>query len=106
MTQKGVMVVRSNCTDPAREEEFRSWYRNIHMPDLLETPGIVRARFFESLDPDSGEARFLAVYEIEGDPEAVVGERKVRSPALRAQGRVIDCIKAVTSETWRLIAEK
>jgi hypothetical protein len=106
MAEKGVMVVRSNCANPAREEEFRRWYTETHLPDLLDTPGIVRARFFENIDPSSGAARYLAIYEIEGDPEAVVAERKVRSPALRAQGRVIDCIQAVTNETWRLIGEK
>ena len=94
---EAILVVPTICTDPAREEEFYAWYLSTHFHDLLETPGLVQAHRYRSLNPkpEEGEARYLALYEIESDdPTDVVrqigeGDRNVRGP----QGRMIDCIR-------------
>ena len=64
---KWIMAVTTNCTDMSREAEFHKWYDGTHLPDILETPGFVRATRYENAEPGEGEARFLAVYEIETD---------------------------------------
>ena len=66
--EKYVLVVESNCSDPAREAEFNDWYDKVHIPDVLETPGFVRAtRYVNNDPPAAGKGKFLAVYEIETD---------------------------------------
>jgi hypothetical protein len=58
----------SDCKDPARETEFNNWYSNIHLPDMLEVPGMIKATRYVSADPKEGEHRkYLALYELETD---------------------------------------
>lgn len=95
---EAMFVVPTICTDPNREDEFRDWYLNTHFHDLLETPGVVQAHRYQSLNPEprENEPRYLAIYEIASeDPTAVVrqilqDDRNIRIP----QGRMINCIQA------------
>ena len=58
----------SDCKDPARENEFNDWYDNMHMPDMLKTPGLIRATRWMSADNKENEIRkYLALYELETD---------------------------------------
>jgi hypothetical protein len=58
----------SDCKDPAREKEFNDWYDNIHMPDMLKTPGLIKATRWMSADNKENEVRkYLALYELETD---------------------------------------
>jgi hypothetical protein len=34
---KWLLIVETNCSDPARESEFDEWYDRIHLPDVLYT---------------------------------------------------------------------
>jgi len=61
------MVVESNSNDPAREQEFNEWYDNVHLPDVLSIPGIMRATRYENSNATEGQGKFLAMYEIETD---------------------------------------
>lgn len=92
-----LLVIPTTCTDPAREKEFNDWYLYIHFHDLLETPGLVQAQLYRSLNPnpDEREARYMALYEIDADdPPAVVRQILSADQAKRGpQGRMIDCIK-------------
>ena len=36
---KWLVIVESNCVDPAREDEFNEWYNKIHLPDLMPKRG-------------------------------------------------------------------
>jgi hypothetical protein len=74
---RGVMVVRTRPAE-GREDEFNDWYSNVHVPELLETPGFVGARRFRSLDGD----HYLAIYELDADDVSVpVAEWRARSAA-------------------------
>lgn len=58
---------------PGREQEYDAWLDAVHLPEVTATPGIRSARRYRD---DGG--RFLTVYEVDGDPEAVrsdVGRR-------------------------------
>jgi hypothetical protein len=58
----------SDCNDPSREEEYNDWYSNTHIPDMLETPGMIRATRWESADSgDKTVRKYLALYEFETD---------------------------------------
>ena len=65
--EKYILVVALNCSDPAKEGEFNEWYNTIHLPDVLETPGFVRATRWEHTAPKEEDAKFLALYDIETD---------------------------------------
>jgi hypothetical protein len=58
----------SDCKDPAREKEYNEWYSNMHVPDMLEVPGMIRATRWMSAESKEGQSRkYLALYEFETD---------------------------------------
>lgn len=86
------LFVFSNCTDPARDEEFNRWYTHIHLPDLSAARGLVSARRCENLDRDS-PARYLAIYEFDTDDvDASVKSLYELAASSWPRGRHIDCI--------------
>src|SRR5262245_60876497 len=89
MAKGGVLILATNCTDPAREDEYRRWYLD-HIGDVLDVPGMVSGQLYENPAPKEGEARYTAVYQIEGDPDAVVAAMMARVPQWREQGKLID----------------
>jgi hypothetical protein len=48
---RGILLVLSNCKDPAREAAFNRWYEDIHVADILETGAFHTAYRYESVDP-------------------------------------------------------
>lgn len=61
---KGIMYVESRPSSPDREQEYNTWYDDVHIPELLALDGIVAAR---RLRPVNGEGPYVAIYELEGD---------------------------------------
>jgi hypothetical protein len=58
----------SDCKDPAREQEFNDWYTNVHLPDMLQVPGMISATRWMSADNKENEIRrYVAIYEMETD---------------------------------------
>lgn len=73
---KPYLVVRANL-DTSVAEEFERWYRETHLPHVLDIPGIVRA--YRS-DWSRGSANWTALYEFDND-ESV--EDAIASPQAR-----------------------
>jgi hypothetical protein len=98
-----IVLVFTNCADPAREKEFNDWYDNTHVPDVLATPGFVSCTRYELAgDPGPGQAKFLAVYEVESDDlGATMAGLQQRVAQLAAQGRIIDCIRLASMASYR-----
>jgi len=74
----------SDCKDPAREKEFNDWYSKIHVPDMLEVPGMIRAtRWVAAGDRPGLRRKYLAMYELETDNldkfDAGIRERAMRT---------------------------
>ncbi|TDC71822.1 hypothetical protein E1200_01020 [Actinomadura sp. GC306] len=64
-----ILLVESRPANPDVVDEFNRWYDEVHLPELLALDGVVAARRYaptEEGDP------YLAVYELEGDPKAVI----------------------------------
>ncbi len=102
---KWILTVATNCTDPTREAEFNEWYDKTHLPDILETPGYVRATRYENIKPVEGEAKFLAVYEIETDDiRAVMKANAENMERKRAAGRFSDLTALVSRGVYRQIS--
>lgn len=77
--QRHVFIVFSNPVT-GQENEFDSWYREVHVPDLLTLAGFIRAqRFCLSATQITGTHphRHAVIYEIETrDLHATFGELK------------------------------
>lgn len=79
MKKKYCFVVFSNPM-PGREEEYNTWYNEVHLPHVLAVPGFVSARRLKVADmpgvvntPLPGQ--YLALYEMEtDDPDGVLKE--------------------------------
>ena len=102
---KWLFVVETNCADAAREAEFNEWYDKTHLPDVLETPGFIRATRYENTEPSAGEAKFLATYEIETDD--IDGFLKAHTDNMtrkRAEGRISELLLVVSRSFYRQIS--
>lgn len=64
--QKWINIFESNC-DPAREDEYNDFCDSIHLPDVLATPGFVRARRYVNKAMRDGRGKYLFLYDIETD---------------------------------------
>ncbi len=63
--ERWLLVAETDCGDPSREKEFKDWYNNVHIPDILETPGFVSATRYEDPNPAKGRGKYLALYQVE-----------------------------------------
>ncbi len=102
---KYLQVVALNCTEPEKEGEFNEWYNNIHLPDILETPGFQRATRWENTNPGEGDAKYLALYEIETeDIESTMKALLDNLAVKREAGRTSDLLgPRVLRGTYRQI---
>ena len=102
--EKWLMSVESNCSDPSKEAEFNEWYDKIHLPDILETPGFLRASRYENANPGEGQGKYLALYEIEtediGLTMVAFGENVNKKTE---QGRLSELVAAVGGGLYRQI---
>lgn len=80
MAERTIQVVFSNPY-PGRDDEYNQWYDSTHVPEVLAIPGIVSAQRYDlrqlRREKDAGtepEFRYLAIYEIEGDPDEVMAK--------------------------------
>jgi hypothetical protein len=103
---KGISYVLTDCTDPAREEEFNRWYFHTHLPDLSVRPGQARATRYHREQPERGPSTYMAVYEWLGEDL-----RKTTAQAMKAvshifEHRHIDCLKFVGNMVFQEIDAK
>jgi hypothetical protein len=92
---KYLLFAFSDCKDPAKEKEYNDWYDNMHMPDMLKTPGLLKATRWMSVDKKENEVRkYLAMYELETD-NLVEFNKKMREQGMWTfkQGRFSDLPK-------------
>ncbi|OBF80775.1 hypothetical protein A5791_07445 [Mycobacterium sp. 852002-51163_SCH5372311] len=61
---KGIIHVETRPSSPDRDQEYNTWYNEVHLPELVALDGFVSAR---RLRPVDGDGPYLALYEIEGD---------------------------------------
>ncbi|MFC1953408.1 DUF4286 family protein [Chloroflexota bacterium] len=93
---KWLLVVETNCTDEAREAEFNEWYDKIHIPDILEASGFIKATRYENTEPSDEKGKFLATYEIETDDiDKCINTFSEHMAKKRAEGRVTELLVIV-----------
>jgi hypothetical protein len=105
MASRGRIVVLSNPA-PGKEKEYDRWYQDVHLADVVAVPGVSAAqRFALAGDVDGAPHRFLALYDIDGDPADVWAEirRRAGTDAMRLSDAVD---RSSTSTTlWRAHGE-
>ena len=96
--------METNCIDASREEEFNNWYDNIHIPDILETPGFLTATRCVINEPQEGRGKYLTVYEIETeDMDKTMEVRREKRLLERDRGRYIDFFELVREVQYRVL---
>ncbi|MBW7454868.1 DUF4286 family protein [Paenibacillus sepulcri] len=58
---KYIVTVMTKPKD-GKDEEFRNWYKHIHIPELLKLPGFISGNRYYSV---KAELPYMAIYEIE-----------------------------------------
>jgi hypothetical protein len=101
--EKWLLLVESSCTDLSREQDFKDWYNNIHIPDMLELSSVTRSTRYEIREPVDNEGKYLAIYEIESENfnetmDQIATHLKEKSE----QGRISDLLRV----TRRVRAKK
>jgi hypothetical protein len=77
-------IVMAN-SKPGREEDYRQWYAQRHMPDVLDVPGFVSCEQLEHVGLD-GRWLFSNLYDIETDDlDATMAEVFARAGTDRMQ---------------------
>ena len=74
---KAVFVVMTNVQTPEQEADFNEWYDTVHLADVLQTPGVVKATRYRLAAgrPKEGRGQYLALYEVEtADPTAILAQ--------------------------------
>jgi hypothetical protein len=61
---KGILLVESFPSSPERDQEYNTWYDEVHLGELMALDGFVSARRMRPVD---GKGPYVAIYEIEGD---------------------------------------
>lgn len=89
MTQRHLYFVFADPVD-GQEEAFNDWYQNVHIPEVLQVPGFVACQRYRvsgeqrTADIPPPQHRYVAVYQVEGDPRTVLDALN----AAMAAGRV------------------
>lgn len=104
--EKWYFAVYTNCLDASREKEFNEWYDNIHLPDVFEVPGFVRASRYENREPIEGQGKFLTWYEVETeDIDQTLAALKETMDKKREQGRYTDLVDVVSRVLYKQLTD-
>jgi len=105
---KWVNLIETYCIDASREEEYNDWYTNIHLPDVLQTPGFMAATRYEIKEFCDGRGRYSTIYEIETDNiDKTMEIRREMRMSKWEQGRRNNLWLPVWRDVlWRVIVER
>jgi hypothetical protein len=101
---KFIQIVFSNPAE-GKDDEFNEWYDNVHIPDLLAIPGMLSAQRYALHDAEiyrmegatPPEHRYLLIYEMEGDVDAIM--KKIQENVAAGKISMADCLDM---SSWRL----
>ncbi len=98
----GVTVVVADSADPAKFEEFKGWYQNVHGPDIVSTGGYFESNRYEN--PGLKDGRLVAIHETDAE-DVVKANKQMLShvPEWQQKGRLYAGMKAVRAGTYKRI---
>lgn len=67
-----LMIVEMRPIDREHEPEFNRWYAHEHIPEMLDTPGIIAASRYELANPalpghTDGPGQYMTIWEMEAN---------------------------------------
>ncbi len=74
-------------TDPDQIDATHAWYEEVHIPDILETPGFLAALRLLPIDPEE-RGRFMNVFLLDELPSKALPAFQARVPELSERGRL------------------
>ncbi|MBB5160532.1 DUF4286 family protein [Mycobacterium sp. AZCC_0083] len=100
------------------DDRFNKWYDEVHVPEVLDVPGVVAAQRYDLSElkvPDDEDLpaqlppathRYLVIYEVEGEPDAVMAQflERVMSGKL-SLGETLD-LTTVSMTAWKPSGER
>lgn len=99
-------IVFSSPPEGVSDEEFNRWY-DAHLPEILSVPGFVSARRFRLVpvvqDVEVQVPGYLALYELEGDPDTALAEMEqlsLGSKEAYAELKEVDSSGPALPEWW------
>ena len=99
----GLIVAEVVCTDPARVDEWDTWYDDQHLPDMMASGAFTAGTRWRRAEPRPGSANHLTVYAIAGrSVEEAVDVSAAAMAPLIAAGRKHPCHAG--GLTWALEA--
>ncbi len=99
-----ILAIETNCVDPSREGEFNDWYDNTHLPDVLETPGILRGTRYENMSPDEEQGKYVALYEVDTeDMDQLLADLWEVTTKKGEEGRWSELVDTVSIRGYRQI---
>ncbi|ORV50447.1 hypothetical protein AWC03_22735 [Mycobacterium europaeum] len=114
---ENLFLVLSNPIEGA-DESFNKWYDTTHVPEVLDVPGVVAAqryRLSEVTVPDDEDLpaqlpppthRYLVIYELDREPDAVMAEFLKRVMAGKLSlGETLD-LSTVSLTGWTPLGER
>ena len=68
------------------DDEYNTWYTEVHIPELLQIDGLTSCTRYRApaMDGQGAAHRYLAVYEIDGDPATVFQQMRENSTSGRS----------------------
>jgi hypothetical protein len=74
---KAIIAAFSNPASPEVEDEFNTWYDQVHLQEILGIPGVTagtRYRLADGANPFPQPHRYLAIYQLDVEPDTVLAE--------------------------------
>lgn len=113
MAERTTYLVFSNPA-AGKDDEFNRWYDEVHLPEVLATPGMRSAQRFKLVETEITHHSelprpahgYLLVYEMDGDVDAVMA--KIQEAALGGTMHMSDALdlETVAMSFWRPVGEK
>lgn len=98
---KWIVIAEGDCLDKSQEESFNQWFNMVHIPDILEIPEVKKASRFKRVHPKTGEARYLAMYEIHGDDlDQIIIKVEQNLEKKRREGRISPLLNMTSMHSY------
>lgn len=92
---RALMVVLTDPKNPELEDAFNEWYTNVHIPEVLETPGFAAVTRYKASEaefvPRTPGQKYLAIWEIEAD-DISAAAKALQDQAVKAGWALGDAI--------------
>ena len=98
---RGLLTVFTQCTDPAREADYNKWYDTVHLPDVLETPGVTAG--YRLVGVDGEDRKNVAVYEVPDEDVEGAYQRIRQTLGSKPKDHFIDFMKGSYMDFFRRI---